>query len=186
MVTYFAKWLERYGTMGKYGFMDLFGKKSWSKPDRIHLGLLWLLEHLYRQTNHELLSLDFVVWIFAECPVCGWCSIPAVQRRLWGWSLVSCQMSGGSWCDAATRTGLIHWRDFFSMEGRPKYGGNCWNLTSNQRQCPLWAPDSRPASWDIKSSHKPSCSGSGAELGQLCTLRRNKSEPAKWGWVHIW
>ena len=40
MVTYFAKWLERYGTMGKYGFMDLFGKKSWSKPDRIHLGLL--------------------------------------------------------------------------------------------------------------------------------------------------
>ena len=123
MVTYFAKWLERYGTMGKYGFMDLFGKKSWSKPDRIHLGLLWLLEHLYRHTNHELLSSDFVVWIFAECPVCGWCSIPAVQRRLWGWSLVSCQMSGGSWCDAATRTGLIHWRDFFFNGGEAKVRG---------------------------------------------------------------
>ena len=122
MATYFAKWLERYGTMAKYGFMELFEKKSWSKLDRIHLGLLWLLEHLYRQTNHELLSLDFVVWIFAECPVCGWCSIPAVQRRLWGWSLVSCQISGGSWCDAARRTGLIHWRDFFQWRGGQSTG----------------------------------------------------------------
>ena len=34
MATYFAKWLERYSTMAKYGFMDLLGKKlEYTGPD---------------------------------------------------------------------------------------------------------------------------------------------------------
>ena len=32
MATYFAKWLERYGTMAKYGSMDLFGEKKLDYP----------------------------------------------------------------------------------------------------------------------------------------------------------